>query len=58
MAKTGYQSKNDIFPLSKKHQNLFSSTNDTPTITKYGSLVRPYAQIVALRAHCAKCAPM
>ena len=24
-----------------------------PSITKYGSLVRPDAQIVALRAHCA-----
>ena len=24
-----------------------------PSITKYGSLVRPGAQIVALRAHCA-----
>ena len=24
-----------------------------PSISKYGSLVRPHAQIVALRAHCA-----
>ena len=28
-----------------------------PSISKYGSLVRPDAQIVALHAHCAKCAP-
>ena len=24
-----------------------------PSISKYGSLVRPHAQLVALRAHCA-----
>ena len=34
-----------------------SSNNDAPSITKYGSLVWPDAQIVALRVHCAKCAP-
>ena len=28
-----------------------------PSISKYGSLVRPGAQIVALRAHCALGAP-
>ena len=39
----------------KKHQNLLSNNNDAPSITKYGSLVRPNAQIVALSAHCAKC---
>ena len=27
-----------------------------PSITKYGSLVRPDAQIVALRAHCVRTA--
>ena len=27
-----------------------------PSISKYGSLVRPYAQIVALRAHCTRTA--
>ena len=31
--------------------------NDAPSITKYGSPVRLDAQIVALRAHCAKGAP-
>ena len=31
--------------------------NAAPSITKYRSLVQPYAQIVALRAHGAKCAP-
>ena len=44
-------------PMWKKHQNLLSNNNDAPSITKHGSLVRPHAQIVALRAHCAKCAP-
>ena len=34
------------------------TTNDAPGIPKYGSLVRPNAQIVALRAHGAKCAPI
>ena len=29
-----------------------------PSITKYGSLVRPDAQIVALRAHCASGSPL
>ena len=32
--------------------------NDAPSITKYGSPVRLYAQIVALRPHCAKGAPI
>ena len=31
--------------------------NDAPSITKYGSPLRLDAQIVALRAHCAKGAP-
>ena len=31
--------------------------NDAPNITKYRSLVRLDAQIIALRAHCAKCIP-
>ena len=31
--------------------------NDAPSISNYGSLVRPDAQTVALCAHCAKCAP-
>ena len=32
--------------------------NDAPSVSKYGSLVRPNAQIVALCAHCAKCGPL
>ena len=32
--------------------------NDAPSIIKYRSLVRLDAQIVALRMHCAKCAPI
>ena len=31
--------------------------NDAPSISKYGSLVRPGAQIVALCVHCAECTP-
>ena len=47
-------SENTISPTWKKHKNLPSNNNDAHSITKYGSLVRPGAQIVALRAHCAK----
>ena len=35
----------------KKHQNLLSNNNDAQSITKYGFLVRPNAQVVALHAH-------
>ena len=35
-----------------------SGNNDAPSITKYGSPVRLDAQIVALRPHCAKGAPL
>ena len=43
-------------PMWKKHQNLLSNNNDAPSITKNGSLVRPHAQIVALRLHCTRTA--
>ena len=56
MGETGGKSKNAISPMWKKHQNPHSSNNDAPSITKYGSLIPPNAQIVALRVHCAKCA--
>ena len=42
-----------ISPMWKKHQNLLSNNNDAENVTKYGFLVRPHAQIVALRVHCA-----
>ena len=37
-------------PMWKKHQNLLSNNNHAQSITKYGSLVRPNTQIVALCA--------
>ena len=39
MGETGKKSKNDIFPMWKKHQNLLSNTNDAHSITKYGSVL-------------------
>ena len=53
----GWKPKYATSPMQKKHQNLRSNNNDAHSITKYGFLVRPNAQIVALRAHCAKGAP-
>ena len=38
-------------------KNLLSNNNDARSITKYGFLVRPTRQIVALCMHCAKGAP-
>ena len=32
--------------------------NDAPSISQYGSLVRPHAQIVTPHAHCNQCAPL
>ena len=49
--------ENAISPMWKKHQNLLSNNNDAHSITKYGFLVQPYAQIVAMRAHCASAPP-
>ena len=43
--------ENAISPLLKKHQNLLSNKNDGQSITKYGFLVWPHAQIVALCMH-------
>ena len=43
--------ENAMYPMWKKHQNLLSNNNDAQSITKYGFLVEPHAQIVALRAH-------
>ena len=31
--------------------------NDTPSISKYGFVVRPHAQILAVRTHYVECAP-
>ena len=38
------------------HQNLLPNNNDAQSTTKYGFLLRPGAQIVALRAHCTRTA--
>ena len=38
------------------HQNLLPNNNDAQSTTKDGFLLRPDAQIVALRAHCARTA--
>ena len=43
----GGQNQNSKPPLGVTMMPL-----GAPSISKYGSLVRPYAQIVALRAHC------
>ena len=40
--------ENAISPMWKKHENLLSNNNDAQSITKYGFLVRPHTQIVAL----------
>ena len=37
-------------------KNYARGNNDAPSISKHGSLVRPDAQIVALRTHYAECA--
>ena len=38
------------------HQNLLSNNNEAQSTTKYGFLLWPNAQIVALRAHCTRTA--
>ena len=56
----GRWSKNPKMPYSpcgRSIKTYAGGNNDAPGISKYGSLVRPDAQIVALRTRCAKCAP-
>ena len=36
------------------HQNLLSNNNDAQSTTKYGFLLQPNAQIVALHANCTR----
>ena len=50
MGETGRKFKNARSPM---HQNLLPNNNDAQSTTKYGFLLRPEAQIVALHAHCA-----
>ena len=45
-----------IFAMWKKHQNLTSNNNNSQSVTKYGFLVGPDAQIVALPEHCTRTA--
>ena len=40
-------------PMWKQQQNLLSNNNNAQSITKYGFLVRPRAQIIALCVRCA-----
>ena len=56
--KVGENPKMPYPPCGRSIKTYARGNNDAPSITKYGSLVRPNAQIVALRAHCAKGAPM
>ena len=53
MGETGGTSKNAISPM---HQNLLPNNNDAQSTRKYGFLLRPGTQIVALRAHCTRTA--
>ena len=41
--------ENAVSLMWKNHQNLLSNNNDAQTMTKYGFLGEPHAQIVALR---------
>ena len=48
---------NAISPMWKKYQNVLSNNNDAPLVSQSMGLW-PHAQIVAVCAHCAKCAPI
>ena len=48
MGEIGRTSKNAISPM---HQNLVANNNDAQSTTKYGFLLQPDSQIVALCAH-------
>ena len=54
MGETGRTFKNARSPM---HQNQLPNNNDAQSTTKYGFLLRPDAQIVALHAQCARGAP-
>ena len=48
--------ENAISTMWKKDQNLLSNNNDAQSIIKYGFLVWPHAQRIALRVHCVRTA--
>ena len=50
---SGVPNKGEQNQKSKPMLRVTMMPLGAPRITKYGSLVRPDAQIVALRAHCA-----
>ena len=52
--KVGENPKMPYPPCGRSIKTYARGNNDAPSITKYGSPVRLDAQIVALRAHCAK----
>ena len=51
--KVGENPKMPYPPCGRSIKTYARGNNDAPSITKYGSLVRLYAQIVALHPHCA-----
>ena len=48
------QGENPKITITPMHQNLVPNNNDAQNTTKYGFLLRPDAQIVALRARCVR----
>ena len=56
--KVGENPKMPYPPCGRSIKTYARGNNDAPSVTKYGSLVRLDAQIVALCAHCAKGAPL
>ena len=56
--KVGENPKMPYPPSGRSIKTYARGNNDAPSITKYGSLVRLDAQIVALHPHCAKGAPL
>ena len=56
--KLGENPKMPYPPCGRSIKTSAMGNNDVPSISKYGSPVRLDAQIIALRAHCAKGAPI
>ena len=57
-AKVGENPKMPYPPCGRSIKTYGRGNNDAPSVTKHGSPVRLGAQIVALRPHCAKSAPL
>ena len=56
--KVGENPKMPYPPCGRSIKTYARGNNDAPSITKYGSPIRLDTQIVALRPHCAKGAPL